>query len=476
MQRVCGIETEYGFLVRDSALGEHPELIIARVKNALFFDLAAGTIDLHHRDYEEPPGNGGFLDNGGRVYMDMGHLEYSSPECRGLWDMVACDRAGDLLVRWAVEAIGLERRVAFIKNNIDHYTGATFGSHENYSMSRATDLGGPAIDALLAFLATRLLFAGAGRVGAYRGEYLFGEREPARGREPIRFQLSQRADHIVNDIYQWVQFNRALLNSRDEPLADPRHYRRLHLLLGDANILQYALALRIGATALALDLVEAGATPPIALQDPVLAMRALSRDASRGWEVVTQSGKRVRALDVQRAFLERARAAFAGRDEETDWILREWASTLDALGRDPRALVGKIDWVTKEWLLSTFAEAEGIDWSGPVMRSLDLAYHDIAPASGLALGLEQEGVADRLVTEAQVERAATTPPADTRAHARGTLARLLRGSPYSYLINWDTVSADETRHLYLGDPLRTYGREAKDFAQSLFLGVSSEAV
>ena len=220
MNRVVGIETEYGCLVGGDA-PHGPDAWPARVKNYLFKKARAGVIDLHYRDYEEPPGNGGFLLNGGRLYIDMGHLEYSSPECRTVEDSVSYDLAGDQLLQSALEALGVSEEVAFIKNNVDHHTGATFGCHENYLMKRELQFSPRLLGTLLSFLATRQLFTGAGRVG--QASPLAFDFEPMPNAGTVPFQLSQRADHIVNDIYQWVQFNRAdHQRARDEPLADYR--------------------------------------------------------------------------------------------------------------------------------------------------------------------------------------------------------------------------------------------------------------
>ncbi len=217
-----------------------------RVKNHLFRKTQIGTIDLHYRDYEEPPGNGGFLLNGGRLYLDMGHIEYASPECLHLLDIVTYDLAGDQLLHSALVELGATDRVAFIKNNVDHHTGATFGCHENYLMKREAQFTPPVLATLLSFLATRQLFTGAGRVG--QANPLAFDFEMPQPETQIDFQISQRADHIVNDIYQWVQFNRAIINARDEPLADYRKYRRLHLLIGDSNMSPFATALKVGTT------------------------------------------------------------------------------------------------------------------------------------------------------------------------------------------------------------------------------------
>ena len=234
MDRVAGIETEYGCLVSGEDGRGHTDAWPVKVKNFLFRKAEAGAIDLHYRDYEEPPGNGGFLLNGGRLYLDMGHIEYASPECLHLHDVVTYDLAGDQLLQSALESLGAADRVSFIKNNVDHNTGATFGCHENYLMKREAQFTPPVLGTLLAFLATRQIFTGAGRVG--QANPLAFDFQLPQPEVHVDFQLSQRADHIVNDIYQWVQFNRAIINARDEPLADYRKYRRLHLLIGDSNM------------------------------------------------------------------------------------------------------------------------------------------------------------------------------------------------------------------------------------------------
>lgn len=290
MNRVVGIETEYGCLVSSEQGHGSPDSWPAKVKNYLFKKAKAGAIDLHYRDYEEPPGNGGFLLNGGRLYIDMGHLEYSSPECRTLRDAVAYDAAGDLLLQSALEGLGAQEHVSFIKNNVDHVTGATFGCHENYLMRRDLQFNPRVLGTLLSFLATRQLFTGAGRVG--QASPLAFDFELPRSGTAVDFQLSQRADHIVNDIYQWVQFNRAIINARDEPLADFRRYRRLHLLIGDSNMSPFACALKLGTTAAILTLLEEGQlASDVILHDAVLATRHISHEGTGAAVVLLEDGQ-----------------------------------------------------------------------------------------------------------------------------------------------------------------------------------------
>ena len=372
-----------------------------RVKNFLFRKARAGAIDLHYRDYEEPPGNGGFLLNGGRLYLDMGHIEYASPEClhlarhgglRHRRRSSCCNPRSKRSVRTA--------RVSFIKNNIDHHTGATFGCHENYLMKREAQFTPPVLGTLLAFLATRQIFTGAGRVGqANPLAFEFELRNPKRR---VDFQISQRADHIVNDIYQWVQFNRAIINARDEPLADYRKYRRLHLLIGDSNMSPFATALKIGTTACVLTLLEEGHLPKRP-QPESMRFRARARSlairpgpGSSGWKMANDS-----SASTSNGVL-RAGAQTSWRRERRDRLAARELEfhSRSALATKPDALIGGVDWITKKWLLETFMEAEGLSWDDPWLQSLDLEYHNIDPEKGLffgvprnALGMEQRRAA-----------------------------------------------------------------------------------
>ena len=464
MDRIAGLETEYGCLVGADAAHPNGDAWPVRVKNHLFRKMRAGVIDLHYRDYEEPPGNGGFLLNGGRIYLDMGHLEYASPECRQLRDAVAYDLAGDQLLQSALESLGAAGSVSFIKNNIDHHTGATFGCHENYLMRREAQFTPPALGALLAFLATRQVFTGAGRVG--QANPLAFDFEVPTSEEAIDFQVSQRADHIVNDIYQWVQFNRAIINARDEPLADYRKYRRLHLLIGDSNMSPFANALKIGTTACVLGLLEAGVLPnDLTLLDAVQATRDISRDPTRRWLLELENGRTVGALDVQWRFHALASQYLRGRDEETDWLLESWAYTLDALPNKPEALLGGVDWISKKWLLETFMREEGLTWSDPWLQSLDLEYHNIAPDRGLFFGLKPAkriGEWNNLVRQ---KDATLTPPADTRASGRAHAVAAFRKEKRPYVINWDSIACETHDFLVMGDPFHTYVEEVERFVR-----------
>jgi proteasome accessory factor A len=462
MDRVAGIETEYGCLVSGDDGRGHTDAWPVKVKNFLFRKSAAGAIDLHYRDYEEPPGNGGFLLNGGRLYLDMGHIEYASPECLHLRDVVTYDVAGDQLLQSALVSLEAADRVSFIKNNIDHNTGATFGCHENYLMKREAQFTPPVLGTLLAFLATRQIFTGAGRVG--QANPLAFDFQLPQPEVHVDFQLSQRADHIVNDIYQWVQFNRAIINARDEPLADYRKYRRLHLLIGDSNMSPFATALKIGTTACVLSLLEEGRLPKnLSLSDAVQSTRDISRDPTGAWIVRLENGKTIGGLDIQWQFYELAQRHLGGASEETDWLLESWSFTLDALGNKPEALIGGVDWISKKWLLETFIESEGLTWDDPWLQSLDLEYHNIDPEKGLFFGINPAKRIGEWNNSVRRNEASYHPPANTRAAGRAQAVAWFQKSDQPYVINWDSIACDNRDFLVMGNPFESYTAEVAKF-------------
>lgn len=455
MNRIAGLETEYGCLLSLEDGSTRVEAWVAKIRKFIFESLRVGVIDTHFRDYEEPPGNGGFLLNGGRVYVDMGHLEYASPECRTVRDAVVFDRAGESLLQRALTEMGIEDQVAFIKNNVDHRSGATFGCHENYSIPRETPFSRRSVEALLCFLVTRQIFTGSGRVGSSMSS---GSSGAVSG---PHFQLSQRADYIVNDIYQWVQFNRSIINVRDEPLADSRRFRRLHLLLGDSNMSPFANALKVGTTSLILDLIELGVSAEkVSLEDAVAAMRTLSHSGDPDCPLLLASGGNRTALSLQYAFLEVCKAQFAGRDLETDWILESWAFVLEGLAALPGAglepLIGAVDWVGKRYLLTLFQEEEGLAPDDPWLESIDLQYHNIHPENGLFQALPVPAHVAEWNSQCQVASAETTPPSDTRARGRGEAVAILLQSPRSYVIDWDHLCCEGGIDVPMPDPFLTY--------------------
>jgi proteasome accessory factor A len=463
MNRIVGLETEYGCLTSDPS---GPPSAVGRVRNWVFEKNRFGLADMHQRDWDEPAGNGGFLFNGGRSYVDMGHLEYCTPECLSLIDLLRYDRAGDAILLHALKEMHLADQVSFIRNNVDHYSGATFGCHENYLVRRTAPLSENNVLALLAFLTLRLLFAGSGRVGSTPGAELRGDL--LRHGADSHFQISQRADYINNDLFEWVQFNRAIINTRDEPLADARKYRRLHLLHGDTNVLPTSLLLKAGTTALVLDLLELDQLPKIVLADAVMTFRNLSHQPDGPWLVPLTDGRCANAVELLFKFLDASRREFFGRDHETDIVLRVWEEVLSALATRPGILVGKVDWITKRWLFRQFMERENIGWSDPWLKAQDLEFHHIDPARNLGMALAQTPVAWDLPA-AEISDAMRSAPVNTRAQARSRIMRMLKNQHIRYFVDWEVIDAEGVNSLNLLNPFDASPAEADSWARQLNL-------
>ncbi|MEM7385009.1 MAG: proteasome accessory factor PafA2 family protein [Verrucomicrobiota bacterium] len=451
--RLTGLETEYGCLIDD----QHDlHVVVAKILSRVFGDQRFGLIDVHPRGWDEPPGNGGFLFNGGRLYLDMGHLEYCTPECATVSEAVLYDRAGDQLLQSALEELDLSTSVSFIRNNIDHYTSATFGCHENYLLDRNGPLTEKNLLSLLTFLSLRCLYTGAGRIGGFGPDV---ELPPGRKIPPKSyqgFQITQRADYVENDFYEWVQGNRAIINTRDEPLADPEKYRRLHLLHGDTNVLPSALFLKLGTTRLALDLLEEDDLPSFRLADAVSTQKTLSYQLDGPWNVQLGDGSTADALAILDAYRDKAEQRFKDRDEETNAILTLWANSLEGLRHDPDSLVGTLDWVSKRFLLQSFAEEQGIPIHDPWIASLDLEYHNICPEKNLAFSLLGDG-GNQLPWEHPAEAihdALLQAPAKSRAALRSRLMAQCQGGPGDYVIDWDSVHSQSGPSSSLSDPFR----------------------
>ncbi|HED04740.1 MAG TPA: peptidase [Candidatus Fraserbacteria bacterium] len=483
--RIIGLETEFGCFVRDPALGSFDE-VVERVKDYAFRPGGWGLMDRHSRDpYFEPAGAGGFLLNGGRLYVDAvgSHEEYATPECRSLVDLIRYDKAGQRLLVRILRELGWSDRASFHNNNVDHFGGHTFGCHENYSLNAEALHSGMELDALVPFLVTRQIYAGAGRVGGHRltGDWRRMARDVQRhpadyvfldkiyGVEPdpsVQFQLSQRADHILHVASGRVRFNRALINPKWDTRYDLSHSPRLHMLFGESNVLEYAAYLKVGTTALVLDLIEAGEAPSgLELADPIRTLRQVSRDPSWRWPVERQYGGTIPAVDLQRQYLRAAQRYLSGRDAETDRLLRDWEETLDALERDPPSLSGRLDWVTKRAIMELYIQSEGVSWDDEALQSLDLEYHHLDPERGLTGALTNQV---RLTDEEAIERALREPPADTRAYGRGKVIRgFLAQHIRNYVVEWDSVSAGARHTLVFEDPFHNYAAETERFLSEL---------
>jgi Pup amidohydrolase len=369
------------------------------------------------------------LENGARFYNDHGHPEYATPECADLRSLVAHDKAGERIVleaaRTYAEAAG--KSVGIFKNNTDFH-GASYGTHESYVLKRGVPWD-DVVRTLAPFLATRIIYAGAGKVGIEE-----------RGAVWCDYQISQRADFF--SVLQSVDTlaNRPLVNTRDEPHGDPRRARRLHVIAGDANMSEYATALRVGALNCVVALLETGWTTPVELRDPIRAIKSISRDATYKWLVEDTDGGTLSAVDVQRCYL---RAAQELQLPGSEWILAEWQATLDALESDPLSLHDRLDWVAKKLLLDDFAESENLQWhrDASTLQSLDLAYHDVDPDLSLYYGLVQSEMMQTLVDEGEITLAQTHAPQFTRAALRGAFVRRFAGNIKA--ISWGAIIAEE---------------------------------
>ncbi len=397
----------------------------------------------------------------------MGHIEYASPECLNLRDLVTYDLAGDELAAFvALLRSGSLSRFRSSRTTSTITPGRPFGCHENYLMKREAQFTPPILGTLLSFLATRQIFTGAGRVG--QANPLAFDFEPPRAEARVQFQFSQRADHIVNDIYQWVQFNRAIINARDEPLADYRKYRRLHLLIGDSNMSPFATALKVGH-----DRLRAGPARrrPFAAQSDLERCcakhaRYLARfERSRGSSTSRMAKPSGRSMCNGNSTISR-RNISAARSAETDWLLESWNFTLESLERNQQALIGGVDWITKKWLLETFIEAENVDWNDPWLQSIDLEYHNIDPARGLFFSVtpgKRIGEWNNGVRRAEAMR---EPPANTRAAGRSLAVAHFQKDDRPYVINWDSIAFDSRDFLVMGDPFRDlHGRGSRFSSQ-----------
>lgn len=471
--KTLGIETEYGIVLRGTD-DPNPILASSLLINAYLADRdpgngaprvswdfedetpardARGETPLHALAPEiETHMVNAVLTNGARYYVDHAHPEYSSPECGDALSVVRHDRAGEeILIRSmaaADRALLDGQEIVVYKNNSDG-KGNSYGCHENYLMDRATPFG-QIVQHGIAHFITRQIFTGSGKVGTEL---------PGMNRNEVNFQLTQRADFFEEQVGLETTLKRPIINTRDEPHADARKYRRLHVIAGDANMSEVATYLKVGTTAIVLGMVEAGAiSHSFTFADPVRAMQEISVDLTLKRTIELDDGTRVRPIDVQRSFLDDARAFVArhgtdnvGGDVALD-VLDRWEATLDALAVDPMQLASTLDWVAKYRLLSAYRDRHELDWDDAKLAAMDIQYHDMRPSRCLArkVGLET------LVEPDDVIDATTNPPEDTRAYFRG---ECLRKWPDDIVAaNWDSlvfdVGTDPLRRIPMMEPTR----------------------
>jgi Pup amidohydrolase len=461
--KVIGTETEYGI----SAVGS-PEFNPV-ISSSLLISTYAGSLRRIRWDYEqESPLRDArgyepvqvretseedlglanvILPNGARYYVDHAHPEYSTPECASARELVIHDKAGERILERSMQE--LERampggqRIAVYKNNSDG-KGNSYGTHENYLVDRATPFASIVRD-LTPFFVSRQVFTGAGKLGA---------EAPWDERNRHLFQITQRADFFEAEVGLETTLKRPIINTRDEPHADPDKYRRLHVIVGDANLCEVATFLKLGTTALVLKMIEDEYLPDLALANPVASLHEVSRDLACRAVVRLADGRRPTAVQLQWEYLERAKKYVEQEDTTADnaEVLERWEGVLTALEDDPMQLHRELDWVAKYRLLEGYRERDGLDWSDPKLRLIDLQYHDVRRDKGLYHRLAATGKVERLVTEDEIERAVMEPPEDTRAYFRG---RCISKYPDAIAAaSWDSMIFDTGRDALQRVPMR----------------------
>ncbi|WP_062292080.1 depupylase/deamidase Dop [Demequina phytophila] len=431
------LQDQRGF--RRSRMGASADLLT----DAAEFDATAGRVTLRRRrgSWEDPAHLNAVLANGARFYVDHAHPEYSGPEVTGARDAVIWDRAGDAIalaaaVRYAEDEDGA---VHLYKNNVDG-KGASYGTHENFLVARAVAFDDLA-RRLTPHLVTRQVYTGAGRVGLGQ----FGE-EPG-------FQLSQRADYMEAEVGLETTLRRPIVNTRDEPHATRDKYRRLHVIIGDANLFDVATFLKIGTTSLVLAAIEAEdeRLDELELAHPVEAVQEVSRDVSLRRRIVLASGETATALEVQRALLEICRTYATDAGDAA--VLARWEGVLERLGADLFSAAREVEWVAKLQLLGRLrsrhaseTRPDGLPWDDARLAAADLQWSRLG--DGWATRLADAGQVERLATDDEVAAAATRAPQDTRARLRGGI--VAARPDLVDAAGWSTVVLDrETDHGHL---------------------------
>lgn len=470
--KTLGIETEYGIVLRGT---DDPNPIAAssllinafltvrepRSQPRVSWDFedespardARGETPLHALAPEiETHLVNAVLTNGSRYYVDHAHPEYSTPECADARSVTVHDRAGEEILIESMNAasslLSDGQEIVVYKNNSDG-KGNSYGTHENYLMDRATPFG-HIVHHGIAHLITRQIYTGSGKVGTEL---------PGLNRDEVSFQLTQRADFFEEQVGLETTLKRPIINTRDEPHADARKYRRLHVIAGDANMSEVATYLKVGVTAIVLGMVEHDCiSRTFTFADPVRAMQQISHDLTLKQPLELEDGTKIRASEVQQALFDDAQKFIETHGTESIGgpialdVMERWGHTLDALNRDPMDLATTVDWVAKYRLLEAYRDRHGLEWDDARLAAMDIQYTDMRPGRSLArkLGLE------RISTDDEVMAATTDPPIDTRAYFRGECLR--KWGDHIVAANWDSlvfdVGIDPLRRIPMMEPTR----------------------
>jgi proteasome accessory factor A len=417
--RIYGLENEYGLIFSPNGRVYLP---MEKILGYIFEGLIPNSW----------PSNA-FLINGARFYQDTGcHPEYATPECDNLFDLVVHDKAGERLLESCLPVAekrlreeGLEGNIYIFKNNTDSM-GNTYGCHENYLMRRDLDFW-KVTEQLIPFFVTRQVFAGAGKVLKVSGK--------------AHFFLSQRAQHIHEKTSSSTTSSRSIINTRDEPHADAEKYRRLHIIVGDSNMSEFATYLKVGTTNLILSMIEDGFfVSGVELEDPVRAIREISRDTLLKRRVKMEDGRELTGIEIQRIYLDRVDEYITktglDEDQESVDIAEKWANALDKMEEDPMQLSGHVDWVTKKEVMLSYIGKKGCGWDDPRISMMDLQYHDVKRTRGLYYLLDQQEVIQKIAMEEDIQEAMHTPPQTTRAKVRGDFIKFAKERNRSYTVDW----------------------------------------
>jgi proteasome accessory factor A len=394
------------------------------------------------------------LPNGARFYVDHAHPEYSSPETSNPRDAVIWDKAGERILEVAAQKAAEllpgqdpvhPGRILITKNNTDG-KGAAYGMHENYMLDRALPFG-EVVRHVTPFFVSRQILIGAGRIGNE-----FSDPE-------VPYQISQRADFFEVEVGLETTLKRPIVNTRDEPHADPERFRRLHVIIGDANMSEVCTYLKLGATALVLSMIEDGFLPdPPSPAQPVKALHAISHDLTCSRPVQLKDGSSASPVELQWHYLEHAQKYCEDRDAP-DWaadVLAVWERLLGGIEDDPMSLDGVVDWVTKYRLLRRYVERDGLTWDADKLKLVDVQYHDVRRDKGLYNRLAASGRVEQLVSDDEVRRAVTCPPEDTRAYFRGRCLEKYRDRVAA--AGWDALIFDVGRDTLQRVPMMDPGR------------------
>jgi proteasome accessory factor A len=389
------------------------------------------------------------LPNGGRLYVDGAHPEYSTPETSNARDLVLFEKAGERLFDQCREAANLRlpppQQLLIYKNNTDG-KGNSYGYHENYLVARRVPFE-KLVEGLTPFLVSRIILCGAGKAGAENAT------------EPCDFQISQRADFFETLIGLDTMAKRPIINTRDEPHADEEKYRRLHVIVGDSNMSEVTTFLKVGTTAIVLAMVEDGfIRKDLALEDPVRAIKEISHDTTCRRKVRLKRGKEFSAIELQREYLELALEYYATAEAspQVSDLLERWQSVLDRLSEDPMSCARELDWVIKKELIHSYMARKGIGFDDQRISMLDLQYHDIRQDRGLYNALCRQGHIERVSSDRVIEEAMTLPPQTTRAKIRSDFIRFANERNKSYDVGWSYLKLNDRyqRTILCKDPFK----------------------